>query len=90
VETCRVKCLTAGNGAMVGVDGTGFVNWRWNRKSLWNKIEDPKRKNKGLEDQLRAAVAGSERGRRKVLSTGWFYNSEHKNWTCECTVLSGR
>jgi hypothetical protein len=26
VETCRVKCLTAGNGAMVGVDGTGFVN----------------------------------------------------------------
>jgi hypothetical protein len=32
-----LKWLTAGNGAAIGVNGTGFISWRKNWKMLCNK-----------------------------------------------------
>jgi hypothetical protein len=42
-----VEWLTEGNGAMLGIDGTGFVNWRWNCKSLWKQLRISSGKTRG-------------------------------------------
>jgi hypothetical protein len=51
-----------GSGAVIDADGTGFVNYRRNWKTLYSKL-----KNKGLEKQLRGAVAGCEVCRRDTV-----------------------
>jgi hypothetical protein len=40
VQTSRLKWLTAGSGAVIGADGTGFVNYRRNWKTLCNKLKN--------------------------------------------------
>jgi hypothetical protein len=40
VETSRLKWLTAGSGAVIGADGTDFVNWRRNWKPLCNILKN--------------------------------------------------